>query len=109
MPVHVAASRQVVTPATRSPSTRKIQRQAAANKRRAEKPIRDKVTKLEAELEYLTNDLNAVETRLAEPEVYHRLPALQLDELLAEAGRLRKKMDATEQAWLIASEALDKV
>ena len=30
-----------------------------------------------------------------------------LDDLLSAAGRLRKRLDATEQAWLSATEALE--
>jgi ATP-binding cassette subfamily F protein 3 len=104
-----ATSRQGATPATRPSSDRKSQRQAAAAKRQAQKPLRDEVQSLESELEALTSTLRAVELRLADPEIYRSLPAAELDELLAEAGRLRKKMDATERAWLTASEALENL
>jgi ATP-binding cassette subfamily F protein 3 len=116
-----AASRRELTTTTRSARaaartsastsavTRKAERQAAAVKRQAEKPLRDKVAKLEVDLEKLTARLKAVESRLADPEIYRSLPAAELDELLAEAGRLRKKMDATEQSWVAACEELEEL
>ncbi len=104
-----AASRKAVIPVTRSQSARKAQRQAAAAQRQAEKPLRDKVVNLEAELEQLAASLKAGEARLADPDIYHSLPAAELDELLAESGRLRKKMDAAEQSWLTASEELENL
>ncbi|MDH3644786.1 MAG: ATP-binding cassette domain-containing protein, partial [Gammaproteobacteria bacterium] len=102
-----AANRETVSPVARAQSGRKAQRQAAAAKRQAEKPIRDRLTRLESDLDQLTDSLKSVEGRLADPEVYHNLPAPELDELLAEAGRLRKKMGATEQSWIAASEELE--
>ena len=64
---------------------------------------------LEAELEHLAAALRATESRLADPDIYHKLPAAELDELLAESGRLRKKIEAAEQSWLTASEALENL
>jgi len=104
-----AASRQSGAPAARSSSARKAQRQAAAAQRQAEKPLRDRVTRLEAELDELTLALKAVETRLADPDIYNNLPPAELDQLLAEAGRLRKRVEAVEQSWLTANEELERL
>ncbi|MCZ6711264.1 MAG: ATP-binding cassette domain-containing protein [Gammaproteobacteria bacterium] len=104
-----AQSRQAPAPATRPQSTRKAQRQAAAMQRQVEKPLRDTVVSLEAELEQLAAALKATEARLADPDIYHNLPAAELDQLLVESGRLRKKIAAAEHSWLTASEALEKL
>ncbi len=58
-------------------------------------------------MERLGTKLTAAETRLADPDVYHELPADELDALLAEAGRLRRELEAAEEAWLEASAALE--
>jgi ATP-binding cassette subfamily F protein 3 len=102
-------SRQTTVPGTRPQSARKAQRQAAATQRQAEKPLRDQVVNLEVELEHLATALKATESRLADPDIYHDLPAAELDGLLGESGRLRKKIEVAEQSWLTASEALEKL
>jgi ATP-binding cassette subfamily F protein 3 len=69
------ASRAALAPPARAQSGRKAQRQAAAAKRQTEKPLRDKVNRLEADLDKLTELLKSVVGRLAERVVYHSLPA----------------------------------
>lgn len=59
-------------------------------------------------MDKLGQELKAVEARLADPEVYNTLPADELDELLARAGKLRKNLDDTEQAWFDLSEELEQ-
>ena len=59
-------------------------------------------------MDRLERELKAVEVRLADPEVYNTLPAAELDALLAEAGKLRKNLDDTEQAWMDLSEELEQ-
>jgi len=88
---------------------RKAQRQAAAAKRAREKPLRDRVRKLEAKIEETGKALKAVEARLADPDAYNSLPADELDGLLRDAGKLRKKRDDAEQAWLTTCEELENI
>ena len=95
-------------PSERAPgANRKALRQAAAAQREAAKPLRSKLKNLEREMDQISGELGAVESRLADGDVYHSLAPQELDELLSAAGRLRKRLDATEQAWLSASEALE--
>jgi ATP-binding cassette subfamily F protein 3 len=89
--------------------SRKTQRQAAAAQRAREKPLRDAVRKLERQIEKLSEELKAVEVRLADPEAYRSLPADELDVLLKEAGRLRKKRDEAEHEWLTSCEELEQI
>ncbi|MEM1434973.1 MAG: ATP-binding cassette domain-containing protein [Pseudomonadota bacterium] len=83
-------------------------RRDAAARRRALKPLKDQQRKLEQQVDKLGQELKAVEARLADPEVYNTLPADELDELLARAGKLRKNLDDTEQAWFDLSEELEQ-
>ena len=71
------------------------------------KPFRDRVQALEQQLEELGDELRATEARLADADVYHSLAPAELDTLLANAGATRKRLEATEQEWLEASEALE--
>jgi ATP-binding cassette subfamily F protein 3 len=88
---------------------RKAQRQAAAARREREKPLRNRAAKLERRIEELGAALADVEQRLADPEIYRNLSADELDELLKEAGKLRKKRDDAEQEWLATAEELEAV
>jgi ATP-binding cassette, subfamily F, member 3 len=71
--------------------------------------LRDRVRGHERDMDRISARLETVEARLADPDVYHALPADELDALLAESGRLRRELEAAEQAWLEASEALESL
>ncbi len=88
---------------------KRAQRQAAAEKRKRIQPLRKTIRKLEAKLDELGSELQSLEKRLADPEIYNTLPADELAELLTKAGKLRQKMNNAEQAWLMASEELEQL
>jgi ATP-binding cassette subfamily F protein 3 len=100
-------TRTPVTPTRIASHERRQARQHSAAARHREKPLRDRVKRLEREMEQATGMLRVVESRLADPELYQPLPAAELDALLAESGRLRKQLDTLEEAWLEAQEALE--
>jgi ATP-binding cassette, subfamily F, member 3 len=96
-------------PAAREPvHPRRLERQRAARQRELERPHRERIRSLEQDMERLARALADVEKRLADPEIYHDLPPDELDTLLAEAGRLRRRLEASEEAWLEAQEALER-
>jgi ATP-binding cassette subfamily F protein 3 len=103
------AAHEAVVSVKHPTKARKAQRQAAAARRQAERPLRDRVADLETELEQLAETLKALEARLADADIYHKLPADELTELLAEAGRLRKQTDNAEQAWLVTVDELERL
>jgi ATP-binding cassette, subfamily F, member 3 len=88
---------------------RREERRTAAERRRQEKPLRDRLRGHEQDMDRIGARLKAVEAQLADPDIYHTLPADELDALLAESGRLRRELEAAEQAWLEASEALESL
>ena len=93
----------------RAPSDKKAARQTAAAQRQREQPYRQRVRELEAQLDELTKQLRQAEAKLADTTLYERLPAAELDALLARAGQLRKSLEATEADWVAASEALENL
>ncbi|MEZ5559259.1 MAG: ATP-binding cassette domain-containing protein [Pseudomonadales bacterium] len=101
------ARRELATPRRAPRHDRRAERQAAAQKRADEQPLRQRLRKAEQRMERLGAELKAVESRLADPELYHSLPAAELDELMARSGRLRRDLEAAEQDWLEASEQLE--
>ncbi|MES1942818.1 ABC transporter [Salinisphaera sp. PC39] len=82
------------------------QRREAAERRQRQKPLRDEIKRLEKELAALERKLTEVETALADPAVYERADD-RVAELSREQGALRKRLDATEEAWLEAAERLE--
>jgi ATP-binding cassette subfamily F protein 3 len=100
-------TRTPITPIRVAGHERRQARQHSAATRHREKPLRDRVKRLEREMEQATGMLRAVESRLADPQLYQTLPAAELDALLAESGRLRKQLDTLEEGWLEAQEALE--
>jgi ATP-binding cassette subfamily F protein 3 len=94
-------------PATGSEPSAAQRRKEAAAARRALKPLRDEQKKLETRISTLERQIGEVEGKLADPESYAALPPAELDELMAQSGKLRKKLDDTEQAWFSLTEQID--
>jgi len=88
---------------------RRHERREAAERRRQEKPLRDRIKSLDREMDRLSGRIERLEEQLADPDVYTSLPAAELGELLAESGRLRRALAETEQDWLEASETLEQI
>ncbi len=104
-----ARKNEVTSSKSANTDTRKGARQDRAKKRASLKQLRDEVRKLEKQMQREQASLTSLETRLADPEVYESLPASELDNLLAEAGRIRVSLEKTEEQWLEASNELDQV
>jgi ATP-binding cassette subfamily F protein 3 len=98
------------TPDTAAPAGgggRKGKRQQAAAGRAALAPLKKAFDRLDRALGEQTRELQQLEARLADPEVYHGLAADELDQLMAQAGRLRRALERTESQWLEAAAALE--
>ncbi len=80
--------------------SRKARRQAAAKQREEFAELRKTVRDLERQIEQFSNELKAVEHKLADPEAYQTLPADELDQLLRNAAKLRDRVERREQKWL---------
>ncbi len=91
-----------------SETSRRTQRQQRAQQRQSLKALRDEVRKLERQLDKEQAALATIETRLADKATYDSLPAEELDALLKDAGRRRTRLEATEEAWLEASDRLEQ-
>jgi len=89
--------------------TRKVERRAAAELREQEKPLLATIRRLEKEIDKVSAELKTLESKLADPDTYHNLPAEQLDPLLKQAAKLRHNKDHAESHWLAESEALERL
>ncbi len=88
-------------------NSRRQQRQQRAARRDAARTLQQQVRRLERQLEQSAAKLQDVETRLADTDTYQSLPAAELDELLARAGKYRRQVESLEEEWLLASERLE--
>jgi ATP-binding cassette subfamily F protein 3 len=89
-------------------ASKKQIRQAGAEKRRQLQPLRNTVKKLEQQVSKLEQQKDAIDIRLAQPEMYNADNKLQLTELLKEQSRLQQELAQTEEQWLGAMEELEQ-
>jgi len=88
-------------------SRRKEQRRIDAERRKQLQPLRNKVKKLETELEKLHVRKNELTTALADPEIYDETNKEKLKMLSLEHAQLEKSLEETEEAWMLTSEELE--
>ena len=91
-----------------STSDKKDQRRAAAAKRRQTAPLRQALKQAEKDMEKLESACQDIEVSLNETALYEADQKDQLQALLQRQGELRKQLEAAEQSWLEAQEALDE-
>ncbi|MDX8395815.1 MAG: ATP-binding cassette domain-containing protein [Mariprofundaceae bacterium] len=87
--------------------SRKDQRRLNTERRKQLQPLRSKVKKLEAELEKLHGRKDELTELLADPSIYEEANKEQLKTLSMEHAQLEKKLDDTEEAWILSSEELE--
>lgn len=90
-----------------SEASRKEQRRQAAEQRRLEQPLRQKIKKLEAELEKLNERKEVVTELLAAPDIYEEEKKDELIKLGQEHAEIEKKIEETEESWLEACAELE--
>ena len=91
-----------------STSDKKDQRRAAAAKRRQTAPLRQALKQAEKDMEKLESACQDIEVSLNDTALYEADQKDQLQALLQRQGELRKQLEAAEQSWLEAQEALDE-
>ena len=88
--------------------TRKDRKRTEAEQRQREQPLRKKIKELEGRLETLTRRRAEIDTHLAGSDLYASESKDRLKELLRDQARVKSEIDEAEEAWLEASEALQK-
>jgi len=87
---------------------RKTQRKLEAQQRQRLKPLRDRVRKIESEMEILRNELATFEQKLADTTLYSD-PARkeEMNSLIQRRADLNSTLETLEWSWFEASEALE--
>ena len=68
---------------------------------------RQKIKALEKQIDSTTNELKALESRLADKATYDTLAANELNDLLSKAARKRQQLEQAEEEWFAASSELE--
>ncbi len=92
--------------APHSATARKDQRRQDADRRARLQPLRAQLARHEAELDRLSAAIAAVESQLAQPDLYLDTQKSRLKELLREQTQLKQALAAAETAWLDIGEQL---
>jgi len=102
-------NRQVIT----EKNQQKIQpskstRQTKAQQRTKAKPLRNSLSKIEKEIDKVTEIRQQLDRRLADPAIYNKAHRSQLRELLFDQARNAQLQQELEGRWLATSELLEK-
>jgi ATP-binding cassette subfamily F protein 3 len=77
--------------------------------RAQQKPLRDELKRLESAMARSEADMEALQARLADPELYDRARGSELSELLKREGQLRQLAEEQEDRWLTLQETLESL
>ncbi|RTE64435.1 ATP-binding cassette domain-containing protein [Amphritea opalescens] len=92
-----------------SAAEKKEQKRLEAERRNALRPLRKAIDKLEATLDKVTQELQLVETSLADVSLYEEGNKEQLKRQLQQQGELQQKADAIESEWMEKLEELEQL
>jgi ATP-binding cassette subfamily F protein 3 len=90
-----------------SAEQKKQRKREEAERRNRLSPLRAEISRLETRIARLEQERAAVEEALTSPQIYHEDSKGRLNELLQTQARLRRDLDASEAAWLAATERLE--
>jgi ABC-type glutathione transport system ATPase component len=86
---------------------KKQRKREEAERRNRLSPLRAEVARCEARITELERRRQEIEAQLASPDLYGEQSKHQLQELLKTQTQLRRDLNASEEAWLAATERLD--
>ncbi|MCX4190313.1 ATP-binding cassette domain-containing protein [Methylophaga sp. OBS3] len=89
-------------------NNKKADRQAAAQQRQKLQPLRKLVQAAEQAMDKLHQQLQTLESALAEPELYDAANKDKLKNLLQQQAECKAEMEQTELDWLDANEQLER-
>jgi ATP-binding cassette subfamily F protein 3 len=88
--------------------SRKDQKRMEAERRKKLQPLKNRVTKLEKEMDRLQSEQQRLEGVLADPDIYQESEKNQLKKRLAEKSQIDQALETNESDWLAASETLEE-
>ncbi len=92
----------------RSAAAERERRREAADRRARERPYRDRLRRLEQELDEHRRRLAEIERDLADPSIYSDGNAARVAELAKEQAERKRLLEKAEEEWLETAEALER-
>ena len=87
--------------------SKKEQKRLDAEKRKQLQPMKNRLSKLEKQMDKLSHEKEKVEGLLAGPEIYEETNKNQLKELLQQQVKTIQALNETEEQWMQLSEELE--
>ncbi len=87
--------------------SKKEQKRLDAEKRKQLQPMKNRLSKLEKQMDKLTHEKETLEGLLAGPEIYEETNKNQLKELLQQQVKTIQALNETEEQWMQLSEELE--
>lgn len=87
--------------------SKKEQKRLDAEKRKRLQPLKNKLSKLEKEMDKFSHEKDKLEALLAGPEIYEEAKKEQLKELLQQQSKVTQSLDETEEQWMQLCEELE--
>lgn len=88
---------------------KKQQRQQAAEQRKQLQPLKNKIKKLEQQLDKLNSEKETIEEKLADNSLYDEANKDQLKQLLSQQSENNQALQDVEEQWLMASEEMESL
>ncbi len=88
---------------------RREERRAAAERREQLRPLRNRISRLEKDMDNAQSELTTLTARLEEPSLYAAGNDATVQELLREQAAQQKSLAVAEEAWLFACEELEQL
>lgn len=101
-----AATTSPVSSTSNSKVDKKQQRQQAAAIREQQAPLRKKEKLLERDIDTLNAELEKIETKLSDGDLYDESNKAELTRLLQKQGELKSSLAAKEEEWMAVLEQL---
>jgi ATP-binding cassette subfamily F protein 3 len=102
-----AAAEEQETTAKPGAEQKKQRKREEAERRNRLSPLRAEVARCEARIAELERRRHEIEAELANPDIYGEQAKQRLQELLKAQTQLRRDLQASEEAWVAASERLE--
>lgn len=108
-----AQGAQLITSSGLDPSsqtqTKKEKKREEAEKRKQLQPLRNRLKKLEKDLEKFTAEKQAIEKLLSDPAIYEDSEKKRLKDLLQQQSDVSQSLDVVEEEWMQVSEELEEI
>ena len=85
----------------------KARRQASADRRAQLQPVKKAIHQLETKMERGQQALDALQTQLADGDLYTQSAGDELAEFLKQEGQLKRELEDIESEWLAKQEELE--